>query len=92
MASHGIRDRVAIIGMGCTRFGERWDRSADDLVVDAVTEAVASTPSEPPSGLDSTASTGRCRSVASVPNRLTIWSARGLSSAWKKRSSWLELA
>jgi acetyl-CoA C-acetyltransferase len=44
MASHGIRDRVAIIGMGCTKFGERWDRSADDLVVDAVTEAIASTP------------------------------------------------
>jgi acetyl-CoA C-acetyltransferase len=44
MASHGIRDRVAIIGMGCTKFGERWDRSADDLVVDSVTEAVASTP------------------------------------------------
>jgi acetyl-CoA C-acetyltransferase len=44
MASHGIRDRVAIIGMGCTPFGERWDRSADDLVIDAVTQAVASTP------------------------------------------------
>jgi len=24
MAS-GIRDKVAIIGMGCARFGERWD-------------------------------------------------------------------
>jgi acetyl-CoA C-acetyltransferase len=44
MASHGIRDRVAIVGMGCTRFGERWDRSADDLVVDAVTEAIGGTP------------------------------------------------
>jgi acetyl-CoA C-acetyltransferase len=44
MASHGIKDRVAIIGMGCTNFGERWDRSADDLVVDAVTEAIAGTP------------------------------------------------
>ena len=21
----GIRDRVAIIGMGCTKFGERWE-------------------------------------------------------------------
>jgi len=44
MASHGIRDRVAIISMGCTRFGERWDKSADDLVVDAVTDAVAAAP------------------------------------------------
>ncbi len=27
MASRGICDRVAIIGMGCTNFGEHWDRS-----------------------------------------------------------------
>ena len=25
MASHGIKDRVAIVGMGCTRFVEHWD-------------------------------------------------------------------
>lgn len=42
MASHGIRDRVAIVGMGCTRFGEHWDKGADDLLVDAVTDALAS--------------------------------------------------
>ena len=35
MASHGIRDRVAIVGMGCTPFGEHWDKSADDLLIDA---------------------------------------------------------
>src|SRR6201993_4715736 len=35
MASNGIRDRVAIIGMGCTSFGEHWDKSVDDLLVDA---------------------------------------------------------
>ena len=35
MASNGIRDKVAIVGMGCTAFGEHWDRSADDLLVDA---------------------------------------------------------
>src|SRR5215467_9164848 len=35
MASHGIKDRVAIVGMGCTRFGERWDQGADELLVDA---------------------------------------------------------
>ena len=42
MASHGIKDRVAIIGMGCTRFAEHWDKSADDLMIDATNEAFAS--------------------------------------------------
>lgn len=39
MAS-GIRDRVAIIGMGCTRFGERWDAGPEDLMVEAFGEAL----------------------------------------------------
>jgi acetyl-CoA C-acetyltransferase len=42
MASHGIRDRVAIVGMGCTRFGERWDKGLDDLIVEASGEAFGS--------------------------------------------------
>ncbi|AWK76476.1 MULTISPECIES: acetyl-CoA acetyltransferase [Rhodococcus] len=42
MASHGICDQVAIIGMGCTTFGEHWDRSADDLILDAVSSTTAS--------------------------------------------------
>jgi acetyl-CoA C-acetyltransferase len=42
MASNGIRDRVAIVGMGCTEFGERWDKSAEDLLVDAAVEALGS--------------------------------------------------
>ena len=37
----GIKDKVAIIGMGCTRFGERWDSSAEDLMVEAFTECIA---------------------------------------------------
>ncbi len=37
----GIKDRVAIIGMGCTKFGERWDASAADLMVEAAFEAYA---------------------------------------------------
>ena len=41
MASRGIRDRVAVVGMGCTRFGERWDKGADDLLTDAAMDAVA---------------------------------------------------
>jgi acetyl-CoA C-acetyltransferase len=39
MAS-GIRDKVAILGMGCSRFGERWDCSADALMVEAFNEAL----------------------------------------------------
>ena len=42
MASKGIRDRVAIIGMGCTPFGEHWNKGVDDLLVDAATEALKS--------------------------------------------------
>jgi len=34
-----IRDRVAIVGMGCTKFGERWDKSGYDLAVEAAYEA-----------------------------------------------------
>ena len=36
-----IKDRVAIIGMGCTKFGELWDKSRVDLIVDAAQEAYA---------------------------------------------------
>src|SRR5450631_3524555 len=42
MSSNGIRDRVAIVGMGCTPFGERWDKGVDDLLIDAAKEAIAS--------------------------------------------------
>ncbi|CCW13692.1 acetyl-CoA acetyltransferase [Rhodococcus aetherivorans] len=38
MSSRGIRDRVAVVAMGCTSFGEHWDRSADDLLIDAFTD------------------------------------------------------
>ncbi|MCX6923133.1 MAG: acetyl-CoA acetyltransferase, partial [Verrucomicrobia bacterium] len=37
----GIRDKVAIIGMGCTRFGERWMDGAEELMVEAFTECLA---------------------------------------------------
>ena len=42
MASKGIRDQVAIVGMGCTRFGEHWNRSASDLLVEAALSACSS--------------------------------------------------
>jgi acetyl-CoA C-acetyltransferase len=35
-----IKDKVAIIGMGCTKFGERWDAGPEDLMVEAFTEAI----------------------------------------------------
>src|SRR5436309_9199432 len=42
MGSHGIKDRVAIIGMGCTPFGEHWHKSTDDLLIDSTNEAFGS--------------------------------------------------
>ena len=42
MASNGIPGRVAVIGMGCSRFGERWDASTEDLILEAYTECLAS--------------------------------------------------
>jgi acetyl-CoA C-acetyltransferase len=39
--TRGIRDKVAIVGMGCTQFGERWDVDSDGLMVEAYTEALA---------------------------------------------------
>jgi acetyl-CoA C-acetyltransferase len=38
--AEGIKDKVAIVGMGCTKFGELWDKSADDLMVEAYKEAM----------------------------------------------------
>lgn len=34
-----IKDKVAIVGMGCSQFGELWDKSAEDLIVEAAYEA-----------------------------------------------------
>ncbi len=39
MAS-GIKDKVAILGMGCSKFGERWDCDAEDLIVEAYLECI----------------------------------------------------
>jgi acetyl-CoA C-acetyltransferase len=36
----GIKDKVAIIGMGCSRFGERWDSAAESLMVEAFQECI----------------------------------------------------
>lgn len=36
----GIKDKVAIIGMGCSKFGERWDCGTEHLVNEAFAEAL----------------------------------------------------
>ena len=36
----GIRDKVVILGMGCSQFGERWDCGPDDLMLEAFGEAL----------------------------------------------------
>ena len=41
MGSHGIRDRVCIVGMGCTQFKEQWNKGVDEMLVDSVTDAIA---------------------------------------------------
>jgi acetyl-CoA C-acetyltransferase len=38
--AESLKDKVAIIGMGCTAFGELWDKDVDDLIVEAVFEAL----------------------------------------------------
>ena len=38
--ARGIKDKVAILGMGCSKFGERWDMNAEDLIVEAVEECL----------------------------------------------------
>jgi acetyl-CoA C-acetyltransferase len=45
--AQGIRDKVAILGMGCSKFGERWDCGPDDLIVEAYIEAMSDAGIEP---------------------------------------------
>lgn len=41
MGTHALRTPVAIVGMACTRFGEHWDLSVDDLLIEATHGAVS---------------------------------------------------
>ena len=34
-----IKDKVAIVGMGCVKFGENWEKSPEDMMVEAAFEA-----------------------------------------------------
>lgn len=37
--AESIKDKVAIVGMGCTKFGERWNADVKDLIAEAAYEA-----------------------------------------------------
>ena len=39
MNPEAIRDKVAIVGMGCSKFGENWDKDPQDMIVEAAYEA-----------------------------------------------------
>ncbi len=73
MASHGIKDKVAIVGMGCTPFREHWDKGADDLLIDAFNDTLATTPLAK-ADIDAywlgTAQTGMSGITASAPLKL----------------------
>ena len=43
----GIKDKVAILGMGCSRFGERWDVGTPQLLAEAFEEALTDAGIEP---------------------------------------------
>src|SRR3954463_6551726 len=57
--------------MGCTAFGEHWDRSADDLLVEATEQCFASTPALAKDDVDAywlgTMSSGQSGLVLSRP-------------------------
>lgn len=42
-----IKDKVAIIGMGTSKFGELWDKDVDDLIIDAAKETFEDAGVEP---------------------------------------------
>ena len=41
MRKDALRDKVAVVGVGCCRFGENWDQAPSDMIVDAAYEAYA---------------------------------------------------
>ena len=46
--SESIRDKTAIVGVGACQFGENWDQSREDMIVDAAYEAYADAGIEDP--------------------------------------------
>lgn len=73
MGSHGIKDQVAIVGMACTPFREHWDKSADDLMIDAVTatwSSAGATPADVDAYWLGTAQTGMSGITLAAPLQL----------------------
>ncbi|MBU4175797.1 MAG: acetyl-CoA acetyltransferase [Actinobacteria bacterium] len=38
--AEGIRDKVVILGMGCTKFGEQWEANSEDLAIESFNECL----------------------------------------------------
>ena len=45
--TENIKDKVAIVGMGCVKFGENWEKSATDMMIEAAYEAFEDASIEP---------------------------------------------
>ncbi|MGV8056618.1 MAG: acetyl-CoA acetyltransferase [Smithellaceae bacterium] len=68
-----IKDKIAIIGMGCSQFGELWNKGAEDLIVEAAYEAYQDAGVEPKdiqAAWVSTAMTGRTGASLAAPLKL----------------------
>jgi acetyl-CoA C-acetyltransferase len=48
MGIDALRDKAAVVGVGCCPFGENWDKSPSDMIVDAAYEAYADAGIEDP--------------------------------------------
>ena len=48
MATDSIANKAAVVGVGCCKFGENWDKSPSDMIVDAAYEAYADAGIEKP--------------------------------------------
>ncbi|MCU0272272.1 MAG: acetyl-CoA acetyltransferase [Acidimicrobiales bacterium] len=73
MASHGIKDRVAIVGMGCVPFREHWDKNTDDLLVEGARltfESAGLTKDDIDAYWLGTANSGMAGVTLSIPLRL----------------------
>ncbi|MCL6612733.1 MAG: acetyl-CoA acetyltransferase, partial [Peptococcaceae bacterium] len=73
MGGKGIKDKVAIVGMGCLRFGEHWDKSLEDMMVEAAYEALESagvTPDDIQAYWLGTCFSGYCGITLSVPLKI----------------------
>ncbi len=73
MSGKGIKDKVAIVGMGCIKFGEHWNKSLDDMIVEAAYEALGSagvTPDDIQAYWLGTCFSGYCGITLSVPLKI----------------------